>query len=93
MSAPLIDRQQIAARHGLSYRYVRDTLTKRPDLAVADRIGGRQWRLSRAANQYDRRTSHSSAKKIPPPARAGGGRVTTCGVVDNSIGLLHSIGE
>ena len=31
MSAPLIDRQQIAARHGLSYRYVRDTLTKRPD--------------------------------------------------------------
>lgn len=31
MPAPLIDRQGIALRHKLSYRYVRDTLTKRPD--------------------------------------------------------------
>ena len=42
MSAPLIDRQQIAARHGLSYRYVRDTLTKRPDFpAPAQRLSQR----------------------------------------------------
>ena len=31
MSAPLIDRQGIAARHGLHIRYVRETLTKLPD--------------------------------------------------------------
>ncbi len=31
MTAPLIDRQGIAARHSLPIRYVRDTLTKRPD--------------------------------------------------------------
>ncbi len=42
MSAPLIDRQQIATRHGLSYRYVRDTLTKRPDFpAPAQRLSQR----------------------------------------------------
>ena len=32
MSAPLIDREGIAARHKLPYRYVRDTLTKKPDV-------------------------------------------------------------
>ena len=36
MSAPLVDRQQIATRHGLSYRYVRDTLTKRPDFPAPE---------------------------------------------------------
>ena len=42
MSAPLVDRQQIATRHGLSYRYVRDTLTKRPDFpAPAQRLSQR----------------------------------------------------
>lgn len=42
VSAPLIDRQQIATRHGLSYRYVRDTLTKRPDFpAPAQRLSQR----------------------------------------------------
>ena len=33
MSAPLIDRQQIATRHGLSYRYVRDVAE-----AIAEQI-------------------------------------------------------
>lgn len=47
MSAPLIDRQQIATRHGLSYRYVRDTLTKRPDFpAPAQRLSQRRIRNS-----------------------------------------------
>lgn len=42
MSAPLIDRAGIAARHALSYRYVRDTLTKRPDFpAPAQRLSQR----------------------------------------------------
>ena len=42
MSAPLIDRQGIAARHRLPFRYVRDTLTKRPDFpAPAQRLSQR----------------------------------------------------
>lgn len=42
MTAPLLDRQGIALRHHLSYRYVRDTLTKRHDFpAPAQRLSQR----------------------------------------------------
>ena len=64
MSAPLIDRQQIATRHGLSYRYVRDTLTKRPDFpAPAQRLSQRlvRWiRVIRGTSQkFVEHRSHS----------------------------------
>lgn len=50
MSAPLIDRQGIAQRHGLPVRYVRDTLTKLPDFpSPVIRLSARMVRW----NAYD----------------------------------------
>lgn len=59
MSAPLLDRQGIAQRHRLSYRYVRDTLTKRPDFpAPAQRLSQRLVRWN--AYEVDRFMSRSA---------------------------------
>ena len=72
MSAPLIDRQQIAARHGLSYRYVRDTLTKRPDFpAPAQRLSCASCkRWARSAWACAARGNSASFDNHPAQSRA-----------------------